>query len=120
MVDLGVSFTNSSTWRAYKSDFADFRTWCASQQPPAESLPATPATVALYLTALAEVRKPSTIRRRLASISVTHQVAGLREADRRRRRTGQWPCLRTVSGVVAPYISTGRRLARHLNATPLG
>jgi hypothetical protein len=30
----------------------------------------------MYLTALAEVRKPSTIRRRLASISVAHQLAG--------------------------------------------
>ena len=66
----------SSTWRAYDSDFADFRAWCASQVPPLEPLPASPTTVALYLTALAEVRKPSTIRRRLASISVAHQVAG--------------------------------------------
>ena len=29
-----------STWRAYDSDFADFRTWCAEQAPPVESLPA--------------------------------------------------------------------------------
>jgi hypothetical protein len=48
-------------------------------------LPATPATVALYLTALTEVRKPSTIRRRLASIRVAHQVAGF-DTDRRPRR----------------------------------
>jgi hypothetical protein len=65
-----------STWRAYDSDFAAFRGWCAEQAPGLEPLPATPATVALYITALAEVRKPSTIRRRLASISVAHQVAG--------------------------------------------
>ena len=67
----------ASTWRAYESDFADFRTWCAERFSPVEPLPATPATVALYLTALAaKGRKPSTIRRRLASISVAHQVAG--------------------------------------------
>ena len=66
----------TSTWRAYDSDFADFRAWCAGQAPALDSLPATPATVALYITALAETRKPSTIRRRLASISVAHQVAG--------------------------------------------
>ena len=67
----------ASTWRAYESDFADFRTWCAERVSPVEPLPATPATVALYITALAaKGRKPSTIRRRLASISVAHQVAG--------------------------------------------
>ena len=66
----------ASTWRAYESDFAHFRNWCAEQHPAVEALPSTPATVALYLTALAEVRKPATIRRRLASISVAHQVAG--------------------------------------------
>src|SRR5689334_18317063 len=58
-----------STWRAYESDFADFQTWSAERVSPVESLPATPATVALYITALAaKGLKPSTIRRRLASI----------------------------------------------------
>lgn len=66
----------TATWRAYDSALADFRTWCASQAPPLEPLPALPTTVAMYLTALAEVRKPSTIRRRLASISVAHHLAG--------------------------------------------
>jgi hypothetical protein len=53
-----------------------FRTWCASQHPALPALPAHPVTVALYLTALAEVRKPATIRRRMNSISVVHQLAG--------------------------------------------
>ncbi|MGH3611883.1 MAG: hypothetical protein ACRDRK_04560 [Pseudonocardia sp.] len=66
----------ASTWRAYDSDMTDFRTWCAAQAPPFTALLAAPATVALYLTALAATRKPATIRRRLASISVAHQVAG--------------------------------------------
>lgn len=65
-----------STWRAYTSDMADFQRWCAQQQPPLRALPAAPETVALYLTALAGVRAPATLRRRLASISVAHQVAG--------------------------------------------
>ena len=39
----------ASTWRAYDSDFADFRAWCAGQTPAVEALPATPAAVALYL-----------------------------------------------------------------------
>jgi hypothetical protein len=33
-------------------------------------------TVALYVAALADVRKASTIRRRLNAISVVHQLAG--------------------------------------------
>lgn len=40
---------SEATWRAYDSDFADFRTWCAHQDPAVESLPATPVTVARYL-----------------------------------------------------------------------
>lgn len=43
-----------STWRAYESDFAHFRGWCASFDPAAEALPATAAVVALYLSNLAE------------------------------------------------------------------
>ena len=66
-----------STWRAYEADFADFRTWCAERVSPVDPLPATPATVVLYITAAgARGLRPSTIRRRLASISVAHQVAG--------------------------------------------
>lgn len=42
----------TSTWRAYDSDFADFRTWCANQVPPLEPPPAMPTTVAPYLTTL--------------------------------------------------------------------
>jgi integrase len=66
-----------STWQAYDGDMADFRRWCATQQPPRSALPAAPDTVALYLTALAPVRAPSTLRRRMAAISVAHQLAGL-------------------------------------------
>jgi hypothetical protein len=55
---------------------ADFRAWCTTQHPPLEALPAQPMTVALYLATLADVRTPSTIRRRISSISVVHQLAG--------------------------------------------
>ena len=64
-----------STWRAYDSDLAHFRDWCARRG--LEALPAEPLTVASYLAALQDTRRPSTIRRRLASISVAHQLAGL-------------------------------------------
>lgn len=64
----------ANTRTAYQSDMDQFRAWCAAQRPPLEALPADPLTVALYLAALAEVRKPSTIRRRMDSISVVRRT----------------------------------------------
>ena len=42
----------SNTIRAYRSDWRDFEEWCFSHRR--QALPATPETVALYLTSLAE------------------------------------------------------------------
>lgn len=64
-----------STVRAYRSDWRHFTTWCKAAGLTA--LPAAPETVALYLTALAEVGvKVATMQRRLATISQAHQAAG--------------------------------------------
>lgn len=63
-----------ATLRAYRSDWDDFSTWCADQGVPA--LPATTATVALYLTGLVNAgRKVSTLQRRISAISQAHQAA---------------------------------------------
>ncbi|MBI4872769.1 MAG: tyrosine-type recombinase/integrase [Candidatus Riflebacteria bacterium] len=63
-----------NTRKAYRSDWTDFESWCQSRG--LVSLPAEPQTVCLYLTALAETgKKASTLRRRLASISVAHKTA---------------------------------------------
>jgi site-specific recombinase XerD len=64
----------ANTLAAYRSDWNDFTTWCTSRS--LASLPTEPATVALYITDLAERCKPSTITRRLATISQAHQQAG--------------------------------------------
>jgi site-specific recombinase XerD len=64
----------ASTWRAYDSDLRHFQAWCTGRSLTA--VPATPATVASYLADLETTHRPTTIRRRLASISVAHQVAG--------------------------------------------
>lgn len=65
----------ANTIKAYRSDWNHFVAWCQDQG--LDSLPATPQTVALYLTALAEAgRKASTLQRRLSSISQAHQAAG--------------------------------------------
>lgn len=64
-----------ATLRAYKTDWADFQTWCADHDLLA--LPATPETVAAYLAAQTEKHKASTIQRRLSAISQVHQVNAL-------------------------------------------
>ncbi|MDT3441611.1 MULTISPECIES: tyrosine-type recombinase/integrase [unclassified Pseudofrankia] len=66
----------TSTWRAYDTDLRHFRAWCAAQPTVPTAVPASALTVAGYIAALADAGyKPSTIRRRLAAISVAHQLA---------------------------------------------
>lgn len=65
----------SSTRRAYAIDFRTFQAWCDEKGLCA--LPTTPATVAVYLAALADQgRKPSTINKALTSIAHAHRAAG--------------------------------------------
>ncbi len=64
-----------STLRAYASDWRHFVDWCAEFE--CSALPATPDTVALYLTSLAGTHRPSTISRRLTAITKVHQANGL-------------------------------------------
>lgn len=66
-----------STRRAYRSDWADFEAFCG--RFGWDSLPAEPATVALYATSLLTEHghRRSTIQRRLSAISTAHGEAGL-------------------------------------------
>ena len=64
----------ANTRRAYGADWRAFTRWC--EEHGRASLPASPETLILYLSALAETRKVATIQRRLSSISVAHQLAG--------------------------------------------
>jgi integrase len=63
-----------NTLRAYRSDWAHFVTWC--EQHVFVSMPAAPATVAMYISDLAETMKTATLTRRLAAIAKAHQAAG--------------------------------------------
>ena len=64
-----------ATWRAYRCDCEDFVRWCETVGLVA--LPASDETLARYLAHLADRgRKPATLARRLAAISVAHQMAG--------------------------------------------
>jgi site-specific recombinase XerD len=65
---------SKNTVRAYRSDWAHFDRWCESQR--LRSYPADPATVGLYIAALAGTHKVSTITRRLAAISKWHRDHG--------------------------------------------
>lgn len=63
----------SNTLRAYASDWRDFTSWCHANGRV--SLPALPETVSLYLSALSEQAKVSTLTRRISAISQAHQAA---------------------------------------------
>src|SRR5690606_5693542 len=63
------------TLRAYDGDWRRFTAWC--EERGRVSLPAAPATVALYLTELAHAgRRVTTLRRARAAIAVAHRARG--------------------------------------------
>lgn len=65
----------AATRRAYRSDFALFRSWCGAKRVPA--LPASSKAVAAFLAAEANRgAKVATISRRLAAIRYAHKLAG--------------------------------------------
>ena len=63
-----------NTLRAYQSDFNDFSVFCLKNG--LNSLPTEPNILALYLTHLSSTSKFSTLKRRIASISVIHKLKG--------------------------------------------
>jgi len=63
-----------NTLRAYRSDFKDFSTFCAKNG--LSSMPTEPKILSLYLTHLSATSKFSTLKRRIASISVIHKIKG--------------------------------------------
>jgi len=65
---------SSNTLRAYQSDYKDFSLFCSKNgfQP----MPTQPKILALYITHLSAFSKYSTLKRRLASISILHKIKG--------------------------------------------
>jgi site-specific recombinase XerD len=63
-----------NTLRAYQSDFKDFSAFCAKNG--LSSMPSEPKILSLYLTHLSGTSKFSTLKRRIASISVIHKMKG--------------------------------------------
>jgi integrase len=69
-----------NTRKAYRVDWDDFLLWCEihDRQP----MPAIPETVVEYLEGLADAgARVATIKRRLSSISVAHQMRGYEHAN---------------------------------------
>ena len=64
----------SNTLRAYKSDYKDFAGFCIKNG--FKPMPSEPKIITLYLTHLSKSCKFSTLKRRLASISVIHKLSG--------------------------------------------
>ena len=63
-----------NTLRAYKADYKDFASFCIKNG--FKPMPSEPKIITLYLTHLSKSSKFSTLKRRLASISVIHKLSG--------------------------------------------
>jgi len=68
------SSKSANTIRAYKSDFNHFVDFCKKNN--FKPLPANTKIVSFYITHLSSNSKVSTLKRRLASISVIHKIKG--------------------------------------------
>jgi len=64
----------ANTLRAYRADFKDFSVFCAKNG--LSSMPTQPKILSIYLTHLSITSKFSTLKRRIASISVIHKIKG--------------------------------------------
>ena len=65
---------SANTLRAYQADFRDFSEFCIKND--LNSMPTNPKILSLYLTHLSATSKFSTLKRRIASISVIHKLKG--------------------------------------------
>ena len=64
----------ANTLRAYQADFKDFSAFCSRNG--LNSMPTEPKILSIYLTHLSATSKFSTLKRRIASISVIHKIKG--------------------------------------------
>ena len=64
----------ANTLRAYQADFKDFSSFCIKNG--FNPIPTEPKILSLYLTHLSSRSKYSTLKRRIASISVVHKMKG--------------------------------------------
>lgn len=65
---------SANTLRAYQSDYNDFSLFCSKNG--LQAMPTQPKILALYITHISSYSKYSTLKRRLASISILHKTKG--------------------------------------------
>jgi len=86
-----------NTLRGYRSDWADFTTWCTAHD--ANPMPASPSALTGYLVTLAEAgAKVGTLSRRLSSIKFAHASAGHPDPATHPRVMAVWEGIRRVHG----------------------
>lgn len=82
-----------STLRGYRTDWREWCAWCDTHE--ARPLPAPPAHLARFISALADAgAKPGTISRKLAAIRYAHKLAGLDDPTASARVSTVWEGIR--------------------------
>jgi hypothetical protein len=71
--EIASQARSANTMRAYQSDWSHFTSWCRAKG--LQTLPATPRTVALYMTAHKDRYSMATLNRRLSAIAAAHRMA---------------------------------------------
>jgi hypothetical protein len=109
MADYARRGKADNTWRAYEADLRHFAAWCDLEGLSA--LPAAPTAIAAYLAAHATSLSVSTLRRRLAAISVMHQAAGYTKANSPTAAAevkAVWSGIRRAHGVAPQKVRAAR------------
>lgn len=91
----------ANTLRGYRSDWAEFTTWCAGHTNSSNlsSLPAAPAAVTGYLADLARAgAKVGTMSRRLSAIRFVHQLHNHPDPTGNARVVAVWEGIRRTHG----------------------
>lgn len=84
-----------NTKRAYMADWSAFSEWCRVNR--AQALPADPRVVAAFIASESSRLRPSSLRRRLASITKMHRVSGHASP------CGAEPVPSTIKGIEARF-----------------
>ncbi len=101
-----------NTRRGYRSDWADFCSWCEKYRRP--SLPASADTVAYYLVDRSRDLKSSTLQRRLATIAEAHKAAGVESPTMQAQVRYVWAGIRREKGVAQAHMKP--TLTKHIRA----
>src|SRR3954468_6230496 len=112
-----------NTRRGYRSDWADFASWCEKYRRA--SLPAAADTVAYYLADRSQDLKTSTLKRRLATIAEAHKAAGLEPPTKHTQVRYVWAGICREKGVAQSHMKPTltrhiREMIDHLPDTLLG